>query len=46
MSHAKSENKLVKICGDNWRLLGMLRDQLPGVEIAYGKKGDLKTNET
>ena len=45
MGMAKAENKLVKICADNWRVLGMLKDQLPGVEVAYGLRGVLEQNE-
>jgi homospermidine synthase len=44
--HAKEQNKLVKILADNWRVLGMLRDQLPDVDIGWGQKGDLKPDET
>jgi hypothetical protein len=47
--YAKKENKLVKVCCDDFKVLEVLRKSLPDVKVEYGVEGELdlelKTNE-
>lgn len=47
--YAKKENKLVKVCCDDFNALEVLRRSLPDVTVQYGLEGEieleLKTNE-
>jgi hypothetical protein len=48
--YARKENKLVKVLSDDFKVRKILRNQLDGVPIEYGLKGELelelKANET